>query len=574
MPETEAAAFYDARPWQRHYGDGIPTEFAPIDLESIADISRRCAASYPRRPAHTLCLENGLHATLDFATVDRLADAFAAWLIREAHLAPGDRVAIQMPNCLAYPVAVFGTLRAGGVVVNVNPLYTPDETRHQLRDSGATVLVIIDLFADKIAAALQDTAVERTLLAGIADLFPALKRTLIHTVLRLRREIPAQPSGTERFTAALAAGKQHGPQNWPARSGDDPALLQYTGGTTGVAKGAELRHRHILANLAQMNAVAGTAIRPGEDVVLTALPLYHIFAFTFNFLVFHYNGCHNILCPSPRPLSKLRKAFEKFPITKFSGVNLLFYGLCREQWFLDNPPRTIDLSIAGGTALHRGTADLWRQVVGSPVLEGFGLTETSPVLSVNPPLGENRSGTVGTPLPGSDVRIVDDDDRPLPQGEHGEIVARGPQVFTGYWRRPDETAHALRGGWFHTGDIGYMDAGGYIAIVDRKKDMIDVSGFNVYPNEVEERLAEHPDVLEVAVVGAPRGEAGEAVVAFVVLRDGSVTEQDLIDFARERLTGYKVPQRIVFRRELPKTPVGKILRRELRGEAQAVVTEE
>ena len=574
MLEPNAAVFYDARPWRDHYGPGISPDLSPLDLASVDAVARHSAAAYPRHPAHTVCLENGLHAALDFATVDRLADDFAAWLIGEAGLAPGDRVAIQMPNCLAYPVAVFGILRAGGVVVNINPLYTAGETRHQLRDSGARILVIIDLFADKLPEATRETAVERTLLVGIADLFPALRRLLIHTVLKIRREIPAPPPGCERFSGALAAGRRLGPQPWPRSGGDDPALLQYTGGTTGVAKGAELRHRHILANLAQMSAVAGSAIRPGEDVVLTALPLYHIFAFTFNFLVFHYHGCHNILCPSPRPVSKLRKAFERFPVTKFSGVNLLFYALCQEAWFRERPPRTIDLSIAGGTALHGSTAEQWHEVVGSPILEGFGLTETSPVLSVNPPHGENRLGTVGIPVPGCDVRIVDDNGRPVPQGECGEIVARGPQVFEGYWQRPDETAATLRDGWFHTGDIGFMDADGYITIVDRKKDMIDVSGFNVYPNEVEERLAEHPDVLEVAVVGAPRGEAGETVVAFVVSRDGNLTEEALIVFARERLTAYKVPQRIVFRNELPKTPVGKLLRRALRDDARAAMLAE
>ncbi len=571
MTQEDAAAFYDARPWEQHYGSGVERAFTAPPLQQVADIARESARQFPSRPAFTTCLENGLHGTLTCAEVDAYADAFAAWLMAEADIQPGDRVALQMPNSLPYPVAVYGTLRAGAVLVNVNPLYTPREMRHQLADSGARVLVISDLFADKLGSALPETAVERVVLTGIADFFPWARRTLVHTVLRLKKEIPTAPEDALRFTDVIAQGQQLEPPAWPERGPDDLALLQYTGGTTGVAKGAELRHRHVLANLSQINAVAGDAIRPGEDVVLTALPLYHIFAFTFNLLTFHYHGCRNVLCPSPRPVDKLRKAFERFPVTKFSGVNLLFHGLLQADWFRNNPPKNLDLAIAGGTALHRSTAEQWRDLIGNAPLEGYGLTETSPVLAVNPPLGENRLGTVGLPVPGTDVRIVDDNGQPLPQGEVGEIVGRGPQVFEGYWQRPDETRATLRNGWFHTGDVGYMDAEGYIYIVDRKKDMIDVSGFNVYPNEVEEALAEHEGIAEVAVLGAPRGEAGEAVVAFVVPRDETLTEAQVSEFARTRLTSYKVPRLILFREELPKSPVGKLLRRELRDEARAAM---
>ncbi|ABM62973.1 long-chain-fatty-acid--CoA ligase [Halorhodospira halophila] len=572
MTDQGHAAFYDARPWERCYGTPPDQEPMLQELGTVADIARRRAEQSPHLPAYTACLENGLNATLDFATVDRLADCFAAWLMTEAGIRPGDRVAVQMPNALPYPVAVFGTLRAGAVLVNINPLFTPREMQHQLQDSGARVLVIVDLFADKLPGALTGTAVEEVVLSGVADLFPWLKRGLVHGVLRAKREIPASPQGTRRLGAVLARGERLGPQPWPERSPDDLALLQYTGGTTGLPKGAELRNRNILANLEQIKRVAGDAIRPGEDVVLTALPLYHIFAFTFNLLTFHHYGCRNILCPSPRPVDKLRKAFEQFPVSKFSAVNLLFYGLLQAEWFQKNPPQHLDFAIAGGTALHRSTAEQWQSLLGHTPLEGYGLTETSPVLAVNPPHGENRLGSVGVPLPGTDVRIVDDDDRPVPQGQTGEIVGRGPQVFEGYWQRPEENRQTLRGGWFHTGDIGYMDPDGYIYIVDRKKDMIDVSGFNVYPNEVEEALAEHPAVAEVAVVGAPRGEAGQAVIAFVVTPEQQeLAESELLDFARQQLTHYKVPRRVVFRDALPKSAVGKLLRRDLREEARAIV---
>ena len=572
MSDQGAAAFYDARPWERCYGTRHGTDPTLQELTTVADIARRRAEQTPRLPAYTACLENGLHASLDFATVDRLADCFAAWLIAEAGIRPGDRVALQMPNSLPYPIAVFGTLRAGAVLVNINPLFTPREMQHQLSDSGARVLVIVDLFADKLSGALTGTAVEEVVLTGIADLFPWLKRGLVHGVLRAKREIPAAPPNARRLGAVLSRGEHLGPQPWPERGADDLALLQYTGGTTGLPKGAELRNRNILANLGQISAMAGDAIRPGQDVVLTALPLYHIFAFTFNLLTFHHYGCRNILCPSPRPVDKLRKAFEQFPVSKFSAVNLLFHGLLQAEWFRNNPPRHLDFAIAGGTALHRSTAEQWRSLLGHTPLEGYGLTETSPVLAVNPPHGENRLGSVGVPLPGTDVRIVDDNDQPAPQGQTGEIVGRGPQVFEGYWQRPEENRLALRGGWFHTGDIGYMDSDGYIHIVDRKKDMIDVSGFNVYPNEVEEALAEHPAVAEVAVVGAPRGEAGETVVAFVVTPgDEELTEPELIDFARQQLTNYKVPRRVIFRDALPKSAVGKLLRRDLRDDARAAI---
>ena len=575
MSEATPEAFYRARPWTRAYGDAVPAEFRPLPrLSSVGDIARDAAARFGAAPAHTVCLETGLHATLDFRTVDAEADALAAWLRHDAGVASGDRVAVQMPNCLAYPIAVFGILRAGAVLVNINPLYTPHEAHEQLRDSGARVLVVIDLFADAAARARTGTAVETLLIAGVDERFPAAKRALVRTSLHLRRQLPPAPPDAVAFATALSRGRRRPTSALPSVTADDLALLQYTGGTTGVPKAAELRHRHLLANIAQIEALARPVVEPGRETVLTALPLYHIFAFTFNLLLFHHLGARNVLCPSPRPVSRLRKAFERFPPSIASGVNLLFHGLLQEAWFRRHPPRSLRLAIAGGTALHRSTAERWEATVGHPILEGYGLTESSPVLAVNPPSGSNRLGSVGVPVPGSDVRILDDRGQTVPPGTAGEICARGPQVFERYRGRDEESRHALRDGWLHTGDIGFMDTDGYLYVVDRKKDMIDVAGFNVFPNEVEECLTAHPSVAEVAVVGAPRGEGGEGVVAFVVPGERDLDEESLRAFARERLTGYKIPRRIVFRDELPKSPVGKLLRRELRAEAREALEEE
>ncbi|WP_435104504.1 AMP-binding protein [Arhodomonas sp. AD133] len=562
----------DAQPWRNEYGEGVPTTFQPLPDANLAGLVRRSAREHGNATAFTVCLDNGMSADLSYDEVDQASDAFAAWLRDEAGIRDGDRVALQTPNCLAFPVCAFGIFKAAAVLVNVNPLYTAHEMNHQLRDSGARVLVIIDMFADKLTEALTQTGVERVVTLSVADFFPWVKGTLVRTVLKhLRREIPTPPMTVTPLAEAVARGRRSGRAlrlaGDPARSSDDTAVLQYTGGTTGVAKGAELTHGNLMANVSQILALAGPVLNPGRDVVLTALPLYHIFAFTFNMMAFYATGCRNILCPSPRPPSNLRKAFERFEVTKFSAVNALFQGLLREEWFRARPPRSIDMSISGGTALHRSVAEEWRQVVGSPICEGYGLSETSPVVSVNPPAGEVRLGTIGIPVPGTEIRLVDEEDNDVAPGEAGELAVRGPQVMRGYWNRPEETAEAMRGGWFHTGDVARMDERGYLAIVDRKKDMIDVSGFNVYPNEVEDVLNTHPDVNEVAVVGIADAEGNERVRAYVVSRDPALTEEAVIEWARRELTGYKVPKEVIFREELPKSPVGKILRKDLRREA-------
>ncbi len=569
----DAKAFYDSRPWLQAYGEGIPHELPRPDHQSVAELIRSASRQHRDRIAYTLCLDNGMHASLRYSEVDRLSDCFAAYLREELGLQPGERVAVQMPNCLSYPVAVAGILKAGLVVVNVNPLYTASEMKGQLRDSGASTLLLIDLFADKLQDGLDGTMVKHVLLAGIAEFFPLPRKLIIRAALTLKKQLPKPNRPCTRFADALRVGQRHLDRNPAAARADagdhrQLAVLQYTGGTTGIPKGAMLSHGNLLWNLDQIQAVAGPVIRSGQDVVLTALPLYHIFAFTFNMLCFYRNGCRNILCPTPRPPSKLRKAFEQFDVTKFSGVNVLFHALTREDWFRDNTP-PVDMSIAGGTALHAPVAEAWEALVGSPLCEGYGLSETSPVVAVNQPTGRILLGSIGLPVPGTDVRMVDDNDVPVPCGQPGELTVRGPQVFSGYWNRETESADALRDGWFHTGDIAIMDERGFIHIVDRKKDMIDVKGFNVYPNEVEEVLGTHPDVVEAAVIGLPCGEAGESVIAYVVSSNLALTAEDVLAFVRDRLTGYKCPQRIVFREELPKSPVGKILRKELRREAIA-----
>jgi len=573
---TEAKAFYASRPWLQSYADNVSREFSPLPDTNLAQLIRRASREHAERIAFTLCLDNGMHASLSYRQADSLSDAFCAYLRHDLGLQPGARVAVQMPNCLSYPVAVFGILKAGLVLVNINPLYTAPEMNTQLRDSGASVLILIDLFADKLQQGLDGTAVETVLLAGVAEFFPALRKLLIGAVLKVKGQLPAVPSVAvpcTRLSAAITQGERLAAGDPAAAepvasAGTDLALLQYTGGTTGVAKGSMLSHGNLLANVSQILDVAGPVIRPDHEVVLTALPLYHIFAFTFNMLVFYVKGSRNILCPSPRPPSKLCKAFGQFPVTKFSGVNVLFSALTREPWFRARVP-AIDMSISGGTALHASVAKDWQNLVGSPLCEGFGLSETSPVVAVNQPGGEIRLGSIGLPVPGTLVRIVDEMGEPVAQGEAGELVVSGPQVFQGYWNRADETALCLREGWFHTGDIAVMEADGFLRIVDRKKDMIDVNGLKVYPNEVEDALQSHPDLQEVAVIGLPpSGSGGETIRAYVVCANPALSEQDIIAYARTVLSAYKVPRQVVFRTELPKTPVGKILRKDLRQEAQ------
>jgi long-chain acyl-CoA synthetase len=560
------------RPWIAHYVQGTRPEIPPIQYKHLPDMFRYVASRFGPRTAFTQVMPNGMDASLTFARVDRLSDAFAAYLREELKLEAGDRVALQIPNSLAYVVAAFGTLKAGCVLVNTNPLYTPHEMTHQFSDSGAKVLVILDMFADRLPAVVPATKIETVVLCSIGELFSPVRRTLIRVVQKyVRKEIPKAKVAHTTFSAAMKAGERAAKTAKVAHyvshlELDDVAALQYTGGTTGVSKGAMLTHRNLLANTMQLEEVSQHFLRTGDECVLTALPFYHIFAFTVNLLLFYAIGARDVMVPSPRPITNLKKAWAKYPITWFTGVNTLYNSLLNEEWFRQSPPKQLVTSLAGGMALHSAVAARWKEVTGTPVVEGYGLTETSPVVTFNPIGGTVKDGTIGVPLPSTEVMLVDEGGAPVADGEPGELLVKGPQVMPGYWQRPDETAKVMDAeGWLHTGDIATIDEDGYLRIVDRKKDMILVSGFNVYPNEVEEVIAQLPEVAEVGVIGIPDERTGEAVKAVVVKKSAALTADDVIRHCRDELTSYKVPRVVEFRAELPKSNVGKILRKDLRG---------
>ncbi|MFM7705901.1 MAG: AMP-binding protein [Rubrivivax sp.] len=572
------AAMYEQRVWQAHYGPDTPAELPASPHANLATLVRTASERYAAQRAFTAVVPNGMNGSLSFAQVDELSDAFAAYLREELGLAEGARVAVQLPNGLAYPVAVFGIFKAGCVLVNTNPLYTAPEMAHQFKDSGAQALVITELFADKLDALAGQTDVRHVIVASVPELFPAVPRGIVRAVQRWwNRALPRIHVPHVRFMAAIAKGRAHrerlgsaSVRQWSAAvGGDATAVLQYTGGTTGVAKGARLSHRNLLANLAQIRAMGASQIEPGQECVLTALPLYHVFAFTANLLSFYDAGARNVLIPSPRPVQNLQRAIENTPITWVTGVNTLFNALLNEEWFVAFPPRRLKAAIAGGTALHPAVAERWEQVTGTRIVEGYGLTETSPVVTFNPLSGTRRVGSIGIPVPGTELRLLDDAGLAVAVGEPGEIAVRGPQVMQGYWNQPGETASVLRDGWLHTGDVAVMDTEGFFTIVDRKKDLILVSGFNVYPNEVEEAVSWLDAVMEAAVVGVPDARSSEAVRVYVVRRDESLTAEQVIAHCRTLLTDYKVPKSVVFRDELPKSPIGKILRKELKAQVRA-----
>jgi long-chain acyl-CoA synthetase len=538
---------------------------------------REASATYAKQPAFTLALPNGSQGSITFEDVDRLSDQFAVYLREVAGFKAGDRVAIQMPNCLSYPIAVFGTLKAGLVMANTNPLYTTAEMVHQFTDSGAVGLIVIDLFATKVAEVLPKTSIRTVVVVGISDLLPPLKRLLISAVQKyVKKMVPPITFPHTTMRQALAQGAARISSGADAKlyaqslNHNSIAALQYTGGTTGVAKGATLTHGNLVANTLQGLEMWRPFLRFGEEVMLTALPLYHIFAFTANLMIFYLAGGRNLLVPSPRPLSNLKTVMLSEPITWFTGVNTLFAGLMHEPWFIERSKQsnwTLRGSVAGGMALVPVIGERWEAMTKTPIYQGYGLTETSPVATLNPFQRPKREA-IGVPVPGTDVRFVDGDGRDVAAGEVGELWVKGPQVMQGYWGRPEETAQVLRDGWLATGDIAKMDEDGYIQIVDRKKDMILVSGFNVYPNEVEAVIATHPGVTDTAVVGVPDDETGEIVVAFVTRKDPALTEDAVRQHCKQSLTGYKVPRIVVFKDDLPKSNVGKVLRKDLRDAAQ------
>ena len=553
-------------------------ERPPGAYGSLAHLVRATCHAHADRTAFTCVLPNGMNGSLGFDRLDALSDDFAAFLHRHCGVRRGTRVAVQLPNGLAYPVAAFGILKAGGVLVNANPLLTASEMIHQFADSGAEVLVICDMFANKLPGVIPRTAIRTVVLAGVPEFFPRIPEAIVRGIQKVwARTLPPVPAldvPVLRLRTALARGRAAGIDTdglWAEVTPDDLALLQYTSGTTGLARGAMLSHANILANLDQVLA-AGQARMTGQDCVLTALPLCHIFAFTVNLMAFFSLGARNILIPSPRPVQNLQRAMENYPINWITGVNALFSGLMNEEWFAAYPPKGLVATIAGGTALHRSVAARWSAMTGSPIAEGYGLTEASPLVSVNPLTEAARPGSIGLPVPGTEVALVDDDGAPVPHGTPGELIVRGPQVMQGYWNRPGDTATTLRDGWLHTGDVAVMEDGGFLRIVDRKKDMILVSGFNVYPNEVEDCLTLLPGVLEAVVVGIPHPVAGEVVRAYVVPNPdtpGRIDVETVLAHCRTRLTGYKVPRSVVIRDALPRSPIGKPLRRVLKAEVQA-----
>jgi long-chain acyl-CoA synthetase len=572
------SAIYDNKPWQTAYGDAITAQLPLPRYKNLAHLVASACERYATKRAFTAVVPNGMNGTLTYQQVGELSDAFAAYLREVCKLQAGDRVAVQLPNSLSYPVVAFGVFKAGCVLVNTNPLYTTSEMAHQFKDSGAKVLVIVDMFADKLAEVVPKTDIQRVVLAGVSEMFPAVPNMIVRGVQKVWSKvlppIPQLAVPVERIKTALDAGKPHAVKAksyWSHQPASDVVALQYTGGTTGVSKGAMLTHANMLANIDQVLAM-GKSHMAEDECVLTALPLYHIFAFTANLLCFMDIGGRNILIPSPRPVQNLQRAIENYPITWITGVNTLFNGLMNEEWFTAFPPKKLKAAIAGGTALHHAVAERWQKITGTRIAEGFGLTECSPCVSFNPLSGTAKVDSIGIPVPGTEVRLVDDAGQAVAQGEPGELIVRGPQTMKGYWQRPDETAAILKDGWLYTGDVAVMDEQGYFKIVDRKKDLVLVSGFNVYPNEIEDALAKMDAVMEAAVVGVPDAKSGEAVRAYVVKNPefaGELTQAMVLAHCKTLLTDYKIPKSIIFRDELPKSPVGKILRKDLKAEVKA-----
>jgi len=554
------------RPWIRAYPEGVPAEIDPDRYPSLKAFLESSFARFAPLTAFS-----NLGARLSFAEVEELSRHFAAFLQLTPDLQPGDRVAVMMPNLLQYPVAVFGILRAGMVVVNVNPLYTPRELEHQLSDSGAKAIIVLANFAATVEAVLERTAVETVVVTQAGDQLSPLRRLATNFVLKyVRRSVPRWAmSGALSYDKALAQGRAQGYRE-VTLGPEDLAFLQYTGGTTGVAKGAMLTHRNIISNVLQAVAWARPFLSGPGDRVVTPLPLYHIFSLTANLFCFMELGGDNILITDPRDLTGLIKELKRAPITYITGVNTLFVALLNSPEFAEVDFSQLKTAMGGGMAVQRSTAQAWQKLTGRPLCQGYGLTETSPIVTANPMDGRDFDGSVGLPLPSTEVALCDEQGRHLGANEIGEICVRGPQVMAGYWRRREATREVmLDGDWLRTGDIGRLDDAGFLYIEDRKKDIIIVSGFNVSPNEVEDVVTGHPGVVEAAAVGVPDERSGEAVRLFVVRKDPTLTAEALLAYCAGRLTAYKIPKSVEFRDELPKTNVGKVLRRALREDHQA-----
>jgi long-chain acyl-CoA synthetase len=556
------------RIWLKQYPPGVPADIDLSQYASLVELLEESFARFSDRKAF-ICMDK----SISYRDLDEMSLAFAAYL-QSKGLQKGARVALMMPNVLQYPIATAAVLRAGYAVVNVNPLYTPRELEHQLKDSGAEAIVVLENFAHTVQQVIGHTALKHVVIGSMGEML-GLKGVIVNLVVRrVKKMVPAYSlPGATTFNDAIAAGRGI-KFSKPKMAPDDVAFLQYTGGTTGVSKGATLLHRNILANVLQNDAwlQPALAVPPHLDqlLIVCALPLYHIFALTACFLLAVRAGGTNLLIPNPRDIAGFIKELMKYQVNSFPAVNTLYNGLMHHPDFKKIDFSKLKISNGGGMAVQRPVAEQWKQITGCSIAEGYGLSETSPTLTCNTATSTEFNGSIGIPVPSTYISIRDDDGNEVPFGEPGEICAKGPQVMAGYWNRPDETAKVMTAdGYFRTGDIGVMTPDGYTKIVDRKKDMILVSGFNVYPNEIEEVIASHPGVLECAVIGVADDKSGEAVKAFVVKKDPTITAEDIIKFCREELTGYKVPKLIEFRTELPKTNVGKILRRQLRDEKKA-----
>ena len=554
--------------WNDKRPAGVPSTIDIHAYTSVVEVFERSCKRFADRPAFS-----NLGVTLTYAELERHSAAFAAWLQQHTDLVPGDRIAVQMPNVLQYPIAVFGALRAGLIVVNTNPLYTEREMRHQFMDSGARALVYLNMFGKRVQEVLPDTAIEYLIEAKMGDLLPAAKGWLVNTVVdKLKKMVPAyQLPQAVSFKQVLREGRALSHKPVPLSLGDI-AVLQYTGGTTGLAKGAMLTHANLVANMLQVLACFSQhgpdgqkMIKEGQEVMIAPLPLYHIYAFTANCMCMMVTGNHNVLITNPRDIAGFIKELGKWRFSGLLGLNTLFVALTDHPGFRQLDFSALKVTNSGGTALVKATAERWESLTGCRIVEGYGLTETSPVASTNPYGQLARLGTVGIPVVGTAFKVIDDDGNEMPLGERGELCIKGPQVMKGYWQQPEATAQTLDAqGWLKTGDIAVIDPDGFTRIVDRKKDMIIVSGFNVYPNEIEDVIMGHPQVANCAAIGVPDERSGEAVKLFVVPREGGLSVDELRAYCKANFTGYKVPKHIVLRESLPMTPVGKILRRELR----------
>jgi len=551
--------------YQDKYPAGIPREVDLKKYKNMVDVFEQAVKKYADKPAFT-----AVGVTLTYRDLDTQSRNFAAWLQNKTDLKPGDRIAVQMPNVTQYPVVVFGAMRAGLIVVNTNPLYTTREMEHQFNDSGAKALVVLANMADNAEKVLPHTGIEHVIVTEVADMHSTVKRTLMNAVVKhVKKMVPAfNIPGAHKLPAVLSTGAREKFTPVDIKL-DDLAALQYTGGTTGVAKGAMLTHANLVANLTQVRPMLEDQVAEGQEVVIAPLPLYHIYSFTLNCGIMLEAGAHNILIPNPRDIPGFVKELQKQKFSAFIGLNTLFVALCNNEDFQDLDFSGLKLTASGGMALNSDTAKMWERVTGCEISEGYGMTETSPVVTFNP-RSAIQIGTIGLPIPSTIVTTIDDEGNETPIGEPGELCVKGPQVMRGYWQRPEDTQKSFtENGFLKTGDIALIQEDGYIRIVDRKKDMIIVSGFNVFPNEIEDVVTSHPKVIECAAVGIDDAKSGEAVKVYVVPMKEGVTANELKEFCRERLTAYKVPKHFEFRDELPKSNVGKILRRELRDEANA-----